>query len=54
MNGGNIIINCNLVLKEEDSNHTDVVEFQDLIRFSKNGMIEIEIKDTGVGIKPED
>ena len=53
-NGGNINIICNLVQKEEDSNHTDLVEFQDLIRNSKNGMIEIEIKDTGIGIKPED
>ena len=54
MDGGNISIICNLVIEEEDSNHTDLIEFQDLIRNSKNGMIEIEVKDTGLGIKPED
>ena len=54
MDGGNISIICNLVRNEEDSNHLDIKEFQELIRNSKNGMIEIEVKDTGVGIKPED
>jgi len=54
LDGGNISIICNLVIEEADSNHTDLIEFQDLIRNSKNGMIEIEVKDTGLGIKPED
>ena len=35
-------------------NHGNIPEFKNLVEKSQNGMIEVEVKDSGVGIKLND
>ena len=51
---GKIEINAKLIKKSSDMNHGNIPEFKNLVEKSQNGMIEVELKDSGVGIKDED
>ena len=51
-NGGKIKINCKYVQNEEDLTYKE--DFRDLVENSPNGMIEVIVQDSGVGIKEED
>ena len=51
-NGGKIKINFKYVQNEEDLTYKE--DFRDLVENSPNGMIEVIVQDSGVGIKEED
>ena len=54
MIGGSIKIGCKYINQKEDFTVKNELKFEKLLEKSKNGMIEITVTDTGIGIKDED
>ena len=54
MIGGSIKIGCKYINQKEDFSVKNELKFEELLEKSKNGMIEITVTDTGIGIKDED
>jgi len=52
--GGQINIICKYVKSNEDMTYPNDSKFKDLLQNSPHGMIEVTVKDNGVGIKKED
>ena len=54
MIGGSIKIGCKYINQKRDFTVKNELKFEELLEKSKNGMIEITVTDTGIGIKDED
>jgi signal transduction histidine kinase len=48
--GGSVTIFCNKIVSVLDLTYPDEPAMQDVVHRSKYGMIEVIVKDTGVGI----
>lgn len=50
--GGSVVITCTLIKKESDLAYKEHIQF---FNMSKGyGMVQISVKDSGIGIKKED
>ena len=53
-NGGKIQIICKMVYEMNDFTHPEIVNCEKLLKNKENGLLEVIVKDNGVGIKVED